>query len=52
MFRNNLSNKKMEGYQSQDKSYRTREKLHTFYNIYIKAIKKDTRPNIYFDKAK
>ena len=41
----------MKESQSQDKACWTREMLHIFYDICIKAIGKGMRPNTHFDKA-
>jgi len=51
IFRNNLSNKEIEGSQSHDKTSWTREMLHIFYDICIEAIEKGMRPTTHFDKA-
>ena len=50
IFRNNLSNKEIKGFQSHDKTSWTREKLHIFCDICIEAIKKGMRSTTYFDK--
>jgi hypothetical protein len=50
IFRNNLSNKEIEGFQSHDKTSWTREKLHIFCDICIEAIKKGMRSTTHFDK--
>lgn len=51
IFRNNLSNKKIEGSQSHDKTSWTGEMLHIFCDICIKAIEKGMRSTTHFDKA-
>jgi hypothetical protein len=47
----NVFKVRIEGLESMDKASWTKEMLHTFYDLCIKAINMRMRPNTHFDEA-